>query len=502
MNKKNKIFLFLIIIIGGLLRFIDLGRRPFDGDEGIIVLIANNSWHDLLVKASLDVHPPLYHLLLKLFIYFGVSEFSVRLLSAIAGVIFIYLIYIFTQKILVQSTKKSETIALIAAGLAAISPFLIYPSQEARMYALFALLSLASYYCFYQLISQKPTTKFILAYILFSVAVCYTQYLGFIVVGGQFLYLLLLRRDIIKQYKIWLLSYISMLLLFLPQLPTAYAQFAARTSEQTQTGSYLENIKGVFGAFYRFGAGRLFLDVNPENIKNLLMSHQIGFLLFVTSLFIPFVIFIFGVVYFYKKNKQICLFLLFPMIIGIILAIFSTEIGSRASRYFIYLYPMYLIFLSYGVASFWSGWKKILPILLIIIFIAGLCVHYIKDLKSPGVNTIAQFINSNVKENQAVLIRGGFGGGEKWVLQYYLQKNPIANIYIPIVDMFEDYTPGNLATLKEIKPIEKINQMLAQYDKVYFYDMTYATNNLSNAKEYVLGYDKEGKPLTVWQISK
>jgi hypothetical protein len=60
---------------------------------------------------------------------------------------------------------------------------------------------------------------------------------------------------------------------------------------------------------------------------------------------------------------------------------------------------------------------------------------------SPGANAIAQYISSNTKKGDAILLRGGFGGGEKWSLQYYYKNCQISDSQLPIFDMFESYTP-------------------------------------------------------------
>lgn len=156
-----------------------------------------------------------------------------------------------------------------------------------------------------------------------------------------------------------------------------------------------------------------------------------------------------------------------------------------------------------GAINFWIGWKKIIPILFVLIAFCGLFVYYDRDVKAPGTNEIAKYISGNIADNDVILIRGGFGGGEKWILNYYLNKQQSAdnNRQITIIDLFENYNLGNLAELKSIKPENKIQELLNNYNKIYFYDMTYETDQISNADSNILGYDKENKPLTIWEIN-
>ncbi len=75
-----------------------------------------------------DFHPPGYYWLAKTWGYvFGISEVGIRLLSVVAGVMVVFIVY----KIAGQP----------AAWLTAVNPLLVYYSQEARMYSVATLLA-------------------------------------------------------------------------------------------------------------------------------------------------------------------------------------------------------------------------------------------------------------------------------------------------------------------------------------------------------------------------
>src|SRR5947209_224053 len=83
-----------------------------------------------------ETTPPLYFVIAWGWArVFGTGETGLRLLSALCGIATIPVIFACGRELV------SRWVGLVAAGLAAISPFLIYYSQEARSYALFALLS-------------------------------------------------------------------------------------------------------------------------------------------------------------------------------------------------------------------------------------------------------------------------------------------------------------------------------------------------------------------------
>lgn len=506
--RQNKIYLVLIIILGAILRFFNLGTRPFDGDEGIIILISDNSWHELLTRTAFDVHPPLYHLLVKLSLYLGINTWTTRLISAISGIVLIYLVYIFTKKLLGRFSKQENSlIPLITSVLTAISPYLIYPSQEVRMYSLFATLALGSYYFFLFLIVEKSWSKW-LGYILFSAALIYTQYLGFLVIFSQIIYLIFFEENELKKIWQWLLSWITILVLFIPQASTAYNQLFGRLTEQSQALNILTNIKSLSGALYRFGAGRIFLDLTPTHLKEMLVTQPVNFIVLLLTLIIPLILLICGWIIIYKKYRQAFWFLTTPIILAVSVCLFSSEIGSKASRYLIYLTPFYLIFLAAGFASFWQkSWKVILPIGIVIIFLASDGHHFFVESKAPGVNTIANYICQNHGNDDAVLIRGGFGGGEQWVFDYYY-KNCVNKGIFDVIDLLGSYKLGNLAELKAINPVEKVKELLASYQTVWFYDLTYSNYDFSSLRSTAnvniinSGTDKEQKNLDLIKISE
>lgn len=496
--------IYLILILSAFLRFAGIGTRPFDGDEGVILKVVYNSWGDLITQATKDVHPPLFHILLKPFLdWFGIYQWSGRLLPALLGIVLIYLVYQLSRKLF----NKSNLLAVTSAFFIAISSYLIYPSQEIRMYMLFAVLVTISYYFFWILVSGRKVketiwSKYSLGYILSSTLMIYTQYIGFVILFSQLCYIIFAcckSKDFFKKIIEWFVYWLSVIILFLPQIKTLLLQFSARVSEQSQSISVGANIKGLAGAFYRFGSGRLFLDLTPVAIKNLLSDNPWLFIGFLITLIIPLILFIKGLIICYKKFRIQFWFIVIPIIIAVILTIFSSEIGSRANRYLIYLFPFYIILLSLASLDYWKNkWLRILPIIFVLINLTGLYHHYFVENKAPGVNTISEFIYDNYKDGDVVLIRGGFGGGEEFVFNYYWSE---PRLDIPVVDMLGNYQAGNLAELKAVNPQDKAIELLQNYQRVWFYDLTYSNYQIIGQK-HNLGKDKENKDLIIWEITK
>jgi uncharacterized membrane protein len=88
-----------------------------------------------------DTNPPLYFVVLSaLRAVAGEGEYALRFVSMMAGVLLVPLLYVTGKRLF------SERTWMLAAVLGTFSPFLVWYSQEARMYALLATLSLASVY--------------------------------------------------------------------------------------------------------------------------------------------------------------------------------------------------------------------------------------------------------------------------------------------------------------------------------------------------------------------
>ncbi len=133
----------LILIAGLILRLVSLNQSLWL-DEATSALVAQMSTADIFGKfLPGDFHPPLYYILLKYWgVIFGYSEISLRAPSVIFGVLTIYFVYKIGKEFISLDT------GLFSASFTATSGLLIYYSQEARMYAMAAMLITASVYFF------------------------------------------------------------------------------------------------------------------------------------------------------------------------------------------------------------------------------------------------------------------------------------------------------------------------------------------------------------------
>ncbi len=131
---------FAVVILGALLRVIGLGRQSMWYDELYSVLISKNGFADLWGEAAADTTPPLYYVAQSVVIRaFGLSEITMRILPALAGVVTIWLVFAVGKRLFDAKT------GFWAAALFATAVLPLRYAQEARAYSflmMFAALAL------------------------------------------------------------------------------------------------------------------------------------------------------------------------------------------------------------------------------------------------------------------------------------------------------------------------------------------------------------------------
>lgn len=215
----------LMTAVGLLLRLVG-SNQSFWLDEGASLEIALTPLSSFVAKMATDFHPPLFYLLLKLWLPLaGHSEWLIRLPFILIGAATVPAVYFLVKEIVDSKNRMAPNLALI---LFCLSPFHIYYSQELRMYSLNTLLTVLSW--IYLLRSQKSShPRQIILFTLFSTLNLYTFYGAFFNLAAQSLYVVFSRKR-----TLYLLgSVIVSLIVFVPWLPTML--------KQIEVGGYLKN---------------------------------------------------------------------------------------------------------------------------------------------------------------------------------------------------------------------------------------------------------------------
>ena len=135
-DRLEVIALAAIVALGTAVRFATIAHQSYWVDEATTVhelqLSLGGLLHAVRVQEST---PPLYYLLAWVWAkVFGTGEVGLRSLSALAGTALIPVAWATARELI------SRGAALVVAAFTALNPFLIWYSQEARAYMLFALL--------------------------------------------------------------------------------------------------------------------------------------------------------------------------------------------------------------------------------------------------------------------------------------------------------------------------------------------------------------------------
>ncbi len=220
------LLLLFTLLLAFILRFYRLDAQSLWNDEGTSVAVAQRDLATITRDAAHDIHPPLYYWLLHGWLRLvGSGEAAVRSLSALLGVALVALIYPLGRWL------GGRWLGLTAALLAALNPFQVYYSQEARMYILLALLATGMMLALIRL-TERPSVPAFAALVLLETAGFYSHY-SFVFMAlaanlGYVLWLILTWRQgsVGRRAGRWFLSQAAVGLLFLPWLPVALRQIA------------------------------------------------------------------------------------------------------------------------------------------------------------------------------------------------------------------------------------------------------------------------------------
>lgn len=132
--------LLVVVLCAFALRIYHLGEPSLHGDEAFVAQFAAQPSGELIASlGGHEPHPPLYYFLLALWLRVaGASEFALRFLSLWWGMLLVPWAYDLGKRL------GGERLGATTALLAAVNPYLVWHSQEARMYVVLATLAMAS----------------------------------------------------------------------------------------------------------------------------------------------------------------------------------------------------------------------------------------------------------------------------------------------------------------------------------------------------------------------
>jgi len=168
-------------------------------DEIFSVHAARHEWSRLLSFVAADIiHPPLFYVLLKIWISIGgESLLWLRLFPVLISIAVIFPFFLLCRELHLGTTEIRLALLLMA-----VNGYLIKYAQEVRMYSLLLFFTVCSLWLFVKFVNATPAWKPLLVLFAINLLLVYTHYYGWLVIAAEAAFLLLLHRDKVPDFLI------------------------------------------------------------------------------------------------------------------------------------------------------------------------------------------------------------------------------------------------------------------------------------------------------------
>ncbi len=174
-----------LIVVAAVVRFAALGAQSLWYDEAVTSQLVRASFGHMLDGVGRESTPPLYYVLAWGWTrLFGHGEAGLRSLSAVAGALLVPVAYLAARQLVGRRP------AMAVGALAALSPTLVWYSQEARAYGLMTLACASSIMLFARAI-DRPDGRRLAAWAAVSTLAIATHYFALLLVVAEAVWLLL-----------------------------------------------------------------------------------------------------------------------------------------------------------------------------------------------------------------------------------------------------------------------------------------------------------------------
>ncbi len=211
--------------------------QSFWRDEAYSYLLSQKSLTEITVLTARDFNPPLYYYILHFALPLtGKNEVLLRLISFLPYVAMVYVAYMCIRSFCTKDTLSRIFYLVFFAGV----PIFVLYAFEARMYSLFAFLTLLSSYSF---LTKKPKL-----YVVATVAGLYTHYFMLLVLFIQLLFLFVTRKKkpLLTDFKYPLLA----LFFFVPWIVFMLTQKNPADESFWIPPPILRDVETLFGNLY------------------------------------------------------------------------------------------------------------------------------------------------------------------------------------------------------------------------------------------------------------
>lgn len=438
--SDQKVLLIVIICIGIFLRLINIISEQLWEDEAISIAMATSSNNKFWTIVIGDIHPPLYYLILRAWIYmFGNSVLSARLLSAIFSILTMPILYLIGKEI------ADDKFGLIVIFIYSISPFSIFFANEVRAYSLIHFLFTGMLFFALRSIKKPDNFKNYMLLGIIGALLIYTHYMGFIYFGTLILGIIILKRKEKVVFKNLIFSLLITLLSYIPWIPYAFQDLLG--GAHGYAGGQLNLISLSYWGFNMF-LGPVPSNVNDPYVLNLIF---ITFLINIPLLILS-AISLLGFIFTYKNKKgsvfkELCYFIIILIVflfgISIIAGFifinsFTSKnlIGGLSLVYLLEAFGLYQLLFNEkskildknkGILKIFEVFlsKRFINLIIIILLITNLSIYPIFRayyLQKPDWDGCFKKLKEEYKKHD-IIIMGYPGGPYSDVMEYYSDLN-------------------------------------------------------------------------------
>jgi hypothetical protein len=412
--KDYRIIDYLLTVLSIIVIIVSLSPLLYT-DEGFTMGLINRNWMDVIRIDAMDVHPPFYYLVLKLFLTittFWTKSFLIKVIfSRIFSFLCSVITFLFLQKILklLNISKENKSIRNFSVFiLLTIVPFKLmnmYNLFEIRMYALAAMLVTIQFFAMIEY-SKQNNNKYIYIFTVCSLLSAYTHYISGFISGLFILGFMIFQKDNKLKY---FLSGIIMILLYVPWIPIALSQFSLITGNHwwMDYSFFIKNI--ILLALF------IILFLYP------VFSHMMSF----------------------NKNdyrKQAFKCLIFVIIMTILIAII-TSVAESPMFQGRYIYPILVIYSYLSFIIFMNNKKKFkfIGTIMLLLVLFGTCSSVKKQYINYDSNSINVYKNLHHYHKKNITIKF-IGDLQAPILQtklmYYKYNGVFVNNYSEYINSF------------------------------------------------------------------
>ncbi|MDR7520994.1 MAG: glycosyltransferase family 39 protein [Armatimonadota bacterium] len=330
------------VLLAAVFRFASIGAKSLWFDEAYAFFAAARPLQDVVAFAAADdVHPPLYYVLLSVWIrLFGTGEAALRSLGAAASSLTVGATWWLGRRL------GGPWVGGVAAFLAAIAPLQVLAAQEARMYPLLGFLTVVSWSAL--LGAAEGNRRAWPLYVAATVLALYTHYFALLTLAGQAVFVLVAAP---RRRQAWLVSLLAAVVLFAPWLDEFFATLASgRGWPFFRPPVGVGMLTGLVGLF-SFG-GHLFGFADYFSLGTATVTRQLMVLL-------PFLgLLALGSAAVWRRPRTFWLLAGYLGVPVVVAFVFSLRFNVFYPRYFSFAFPAFALLVAFGMLRL-SAWLPV-----------------------------------------------------------------------------------------------------------------------------------------------